>query len=335
MIFDKSLIPQQQQVSQRGSGSAGGQGFKSPIPGEDYFGIPAAPDGLQYTGQLAKSSADLYKKRQDLINYAKNLWTKDKIDVTNPDPSRPEAVMAAEVYKMEIANFLAQADKAKQGQMIYKDLLQRQAANTFNLDPQTGQQYASELEYGDGGLGYSTAIDPLTQFSGAQLGKTFDSSADYRRAIQERNQLVDLQPQDNSPESLRARAAAEAINPAINVPTPTSDDGKGLVNVGNFVDRLINHKAGGGNWTVSKSFTKGGEPWVESSDYQGTNLGRVSVKITDKSGITRELDEDAIVSKTVRNPETGETLFVFTNNNIPPQRIDNTSSNQLLETIPQ
>jgi hypothetical protein len=333
MIFDRSLLPQQQQVTSRGGG--GGQsGFKSPIPGEDYFGIPDSPEGLQYTGHLAKSSSDLFKKRQDLVNYAKTLWTRDKIDVTNPDPSRPEAVMAAEIYKMEIGNFLAQVDKAKQGAKIYNDLLQRQAANKFQLDPNTTQQYASELPYGEGGLGYTKEIDPLLEFSKDGVNRTVETSRDYNRLKGVAQGLQDIYADPTTPEGAIQSAAAQSLSPTLNIPAPSSDSGgSGTVSVGNFVERLINHKAGGGNWQVSKSFTKGGEAWVESTDYQGTNLGKRTVKTEYAKGNVKELDTEAVVEKTVRNPQTGETYLVFTNKSIPDQRIDNISSNQLLEMV--
>src|SRR5690606_23604748 len=176
-LFNTALLPKQQLPPRSTRGGGQGGGFKSPIPGEDYFGIPKSPEGLQYTGDLAKASSDLFKKRQDLVNFAKTQWTKNKIDVTNPDPSRPEAVMAAEVFKMETGNYLSQVDRAKTGQELYKQMLPRYMDNTFSPGEMVNQQYASELTPEQ--MGYSMNVDPVLKFAQDNINRSVETGADY------------------------------------------------------------------------------------------------------------------------------------------------------------
>jgi hypothetical protein len=317
---------------------SGGGGRMPAIKPEDelsYFGIPKPVEGLQYTDKLMQQSAAIHDRRQNLINYAKTMWKNYGIDVTNPDPSRKDAVIAKEVFNQEIANLLTDIDIAKQGREDYQKALAGQMAGTYQLNPISNEQYASTLSADQ--LGTSLAMDPTVAQATQQFGRGFRTPGQVQGAqagVNQLGQVMGQQPVSPQRQQILQQQVAN-INPHLEPFAPKEDKGgKGGGGAANFVERFVNHKYGGGNWKVSDTYTKGGENWLESNDYSGTKLGKRTVARTDsKTGKEFEGDLEAVIKKTVRNPDTGEVWVLFTNDQIPPERIDNVASNQVLETM--
>ncbi len=108
-----------QPMRQPGGGGAGA------TMDDKYFGIPEDRIGLQATGNVADQTAAYYQKLAELRNFAQSMWANYRIDVTKPDYSRPEAVAAAEGFKMELANAQATANRAIESQKMLEASLSR------------------------------------------------------------------------------------------------------------------------------------------------------------------------------------------------------------------
>jgi hypothetical protein len=307
MLYNTALIPEQQFQQAPSRGGRGGSGeFKSQIPGEDYFGIGDAPEGLQYTDKLMKSSVDLFKKRQDLINYAKNMWTRYGIDVTNPDPSRQDSIVAAEAFKQEIGNYLSSVDMAKEGQKIYNQMIPRYMDNTFAPGQDVNSQYASTLSPEQ--LGYSKNVDPLLKFSEGGINRTFETGRDYRNAQGDAARLQQAYGDPNQGGAAGIQAmAAQSLNPLMNVPAPVKPPADGNANqVAGLITEWGQLSAGAHpSFKVTDRVGPGGSYLSESTS--NAFIGKSFGKYQDPS---TQVNRDFIISRIVKDNDTGEVYGV-------------------------
>src|SRR5690242_7275698 len=93
------LFPQEQQVVQQKAQRQQGLGGLSPDKQDEYFGIPKAESGFQYTGQLRDKALSYYQDLAALRQFAREQWTVYGNDVTNPDPTNQSGVLASEAFK--------------------------------------------------------------------------------------------------------------------------------------------------------------------------------------------------------------------------------------------
>lgn len=324
-------LPQEQFVRGGGAGrqATGGSAAGQPKYDDAYFGFGDIAEGLQYTDDIAKESEKYYQEREKLKQFARTNWLNNKIDVTAPDPGNPAAVRAAQIFQMGLANLNFQGDKLKESQKAFtrKDTLADQGQYMFE-EGAFNQPMAMNTPQQ---AGYTTMVDPRLKFAADNLGKTF-SADQFQKAnqnLQGVQQMFANQSDPNSRFSQDTAALAKTITPNKQVFAPSdSKRGSGDSGTLNFVERFVNHKNGGGNWEPSKSYTEGGQVFLESGDYKGTRMGKVTAMVGGK-----EQDLDAIVEKTVRNPQTGETKFIFTNPSIPPYSLSGSAANQAIESM--
>jgi len=297
---------------------------------DDYFGLDKMATGLQYTGEIAKQSEQYYQEREKLRQFARSNWLNNKIDVTAPDPSNPAAVRAAQIYQMGLANLNYQGDKLKQSQEMFKPALELQQKNEYQFGEDVGNVAFAEQTPEQ--MGYATTLSPTMKAAADAVNKDFSNYGQFRQAQGIAGNVQGMANQaaigGGARQQLEKQQAQVIFNPDYNPPAPreggTGKDSGTL----NFVERFVNHKNGGGNWEPSKSYTEDGQVFLESGDYKGTRMGKVTVMVGGK-----EQDLEAIVEKTVRNPQTGETKFIFTNSNIPPYSLTGAAANQAIESM--
>lgn len=214
-------IPQPEAPAVARGGTGGGS---APKYDSDYFGIPEPAEGLQWTDNVSELSNRYYQKLSALDQFAKSMWLNNKIDVTRPDYSNPQGVLAAQAYQQELANIMSLADELKTSQ---KDLTAARAKDNFVMNPGAfgeGQSFANAIDQG-----YSTEVAPVLQFQEKGINRNVETTTDYNRLQNEAAQAVaywqDRYNQTGSPQDLIQLQAAQSMSPTFNPPAPQSDYG--------------------------------------------------------------------------------------------------------------
>lgn len=300
-LIKAGLLPQEPkptQVTQRGSGE-----FKSPYPDYKYFGIPDAPEGLQYTDKLSKDAQDYFQKRQSLIAYANNMWKNYKIDVTNPDASNPMAVIASQTFNQEVGNLMYGIDRSKEGQKIYTEMLPRYMDNTFAPSQAVGSTPASQLSPDQ--LGYSMEVAPELKFAAQGINRQFDTGTDYRNAQTDaglmQGQFADVNASGSA--GVQARAA-QTLNPGYNVQSGAS--GSGQNPVAGMVTEWGQLSAGAHpSFSLTQRVGPGGSFLSESTGnaFVGKSFGKYQ-------DATTQVVRDFIIEKIIKDNDTGEVYAV-------------------------
>lgn len=288
------LFPQQQQVAQQRAPQRQQAGLGDlPLDKQDaYFGIPEAKDGFQYTGKMRDKALQYYKDLAALRQFAREQWTVYGNDVTNPDPTREDAILAAEAFKAGIANIQHAADEMKVSQdMFAKDAALR-SANEFQFAPGAfDQSYANVA--GTPAAGQSLKVDPLVQFVGQQAGKDFTNYGQYGQA---KEAVTNLQGSLTDP---RAQMAAGAITPD-HSPRADSDGGSGAVkrSVFEFIKRAAAVAKGVSDYKISSTEVDPStqEPLAETKEFNDAFEG-----IDRRSG----KEVKGLITSILRNPNTG------------------------------
>lgn len=172
-------VMQQLSASQRQPANAAFGGI-APDKMDEYFGIPKPAEGLQRTGDLALKAAEYYKKRNDLQQFARTQWLKNKIDVTAPDPSNQAAVIAAQIYNMGLADIMNTGDALVTGQKMLAKPLELQQQGLFQFEKGAfDRPYSENLPQQSG---YSLAVDPTVKAGMDAINKDFTSFGAYQGA---------------------------------------------------------------------------------------------------------------------------------------------------------
>lgn len=326
------LIPDQTQES------TGGRQIRQPSAPQlrpqdlgGYFGLDKLQtEGLQYTDQVGNASREYMKRKAALEQFAKQQWLVYNNDVTAPDPSREDSVLAAQTFQQEIANLMVIGDELKQSQDMFKSMQGPIAQNQFNSFYTGSQPYAQIA--GTDAAGYSQQLPEVFDLAKSNINRAVDTRGEFNRLQGEQQQFAQPYNQTaaadpNDPSAQYLKAAADQLSPTYNAPTqPAPATSKDYVRP--FIERVVSHKHGGGNWQNSSYTDASGSQYLESDDFKDKPVG---TKIIQDAKSGKEQQVDLVVEKSVRNPVTGETLLVFKNKSVAPQRIDNMSSNQLLE----
>lgn len=296
-ILNKAfLFPQaQQQVRQPRSRQ---QGIGSlPEKTDEYFGIPKAESGFQYTKGMRDKALQYYKDLAALRQFAREQWTVYGNDVMSPDPTREDSVMASEAFKAGIANIQFAADDMKVSQeMFAKDSALRNA-NEFQFAPGAFDQSYAEVA-GTPEAGRSLKVDPLTQFVGEQAGKDFTSYGQYGQAKQA------VQALQQSATDPRAQIAAGSITPDY---SPRAEGGgSGTTSpVTGMVAEWGQLSAGRHpSFTVTEKATPEGSFWLKSLD--NSFIGKSYGTVSDEKGTVKQF----VISEIIHNPDKNETYAV-------------------------
>jgi len=332
------LLPEQQQVAAPRTGGGAGA---APTYDSKYFGIPDAAEGLQWTDNVSELSNQYYQKLTSLDQFAKSMWLNNKIDVTKPDRSNPQAFLASQAYQKELGNIMSLADELKESQKGLTKADEGQMAGTYQVNPemfQQGRTFASGNPYQQGEFTGITEPyqEAVKQFSGPRETQGIISGQqaefDNRMAAMEAQaqQLAQTNPDQAKNIMDQINRARMAQRMYVNPPAEKQDYGPGgpKAYVNDFITRVVNHKRGIGQFAKS-DYTEGGETWLESNDFRDTNLGtRV---VLDANG--KEVQADLVIDKTVKNPKTGRQKVVFKNSSVPPIDITDMPANQLIELM--
>ena len=253
-------------------GGAGGAGA-APKYDSDYFGVPKAAEGLQWTDNVSELSNRYYQKLSALDQYAKSMWLNNKIDVTKPDYSNPQGVLAAQAYQQELANIMSLADELKTSQ---KDLTAARAKDNYVINQEALQGDRPFASYAD--QGYSTEVSPLIKSQIGTTGKAVESGADYNRLRGQADQAIAAAKAQyeatGRPEDKIAYEAALSMGPTRNImAVPGADSGTGgafgLINNANVL--------GGGDafYTQTPELDDNGKPIMKNAtnDFIGIPLG--------------------------------------------------------------
>lgn len=293
------LFPQEQQVAQGRQPSQRQAGLGAlPLDKQDeYFGIPKPKDGFQYTGDMRQRVLNYYKNLAAAKQYAREQWTVYGNDVTNPDPTREDSILAAEAFKAALGNLQTEADEMQQSQEMLKPAVALANQNKYAFAPGAFDQPYAQVA-GTTQAGQSLEVDPLVQFVGQQAGKDFTNYGQYGQANQAVNQL------QSSVTDPRSQVAAGAITPDY---TPrAAGGGSGTTSpVTGMVAEWGQLSAGRHpSFTVSERVTPQGSYWLESTD--NSFIGKRYGSKTDPKGTAKQF----IISKIVTNPDTNETYAV-------------------------
>jgi len=162
------LLPEQQQIAAPRTGGVAGA---APTYDSKYFGIPDAAEGLQWTDNVSELSNQYFQKLTSLDQFAKSMWLNNKIDVTKPDRSNPQAFLASQAYQKELGNIMSLADELKQSQKDLTAARAAEAGGNFAMNKNAfrqGQTFASNVDQGQ-----FTGLDQVSKevvnnFSGAR-----------------------------------------------------------------------------------------------------------------------------------------------------------------------
>jgi hypothetical protein len=318
----------QRQFGNTGGGRRNANQFKpTQDPDYKYFGIPDSPEGLQYTDQLMKSSMDIYSRRQNLINFAKSAWKNQGIDVTNPDPSRRDAIIAAEIFNAEVGNLMGEIDKSKQGQELYKTAFPKYLSGEVAPGAQVGQQYMSQLTPQQAGM-FTGTTEPLnvaatelsTEFG--TPGQVKEAQQRVQREIQRYQALEQSDPTNAAFWKSQREQAQNLLMPRQQVWAPRKDDGDGGENDPHYgYLRKYAYLSTGSPamYRQSGQFKEDtGSEYGISYEDANSKLGNYTYK--DKSG--KPVTKDFIVSHYLFDPDTKEAYAVATDPEAPKKKLD-------------
>lgn len=287
------LFPQEQQVAQGRQASQRQAGLGGlPLEKQDeYFGIPKPKDGFQYTGDMRSRVLNYYKNLAAAKQYAREQWTVYGNDVTNPDPTREDSILAAEAFKAALGNLQTEADEMQQSQEMLKPAVQLANQNKYAFAPGAFDQPYAQVA-GTPQAGQTMEVDPLVQFVGQQAGKDFTNYGQYGQAQQAVSQL------EGAVTDPRSQIAAGAITPDY---TPRADaDGGGTAqkSVFEFLKRVSAVSRGVSDYKISSTYV---DP--------ATNEALAGTKEFNDAfeGIDRKTGKEVkgVIQEVLRNPNTG------------------------------
>lgn len=287
------LFPQEQQVAQGRQASQRQPGLGGlPLDKQDeYFGIPKPKDGFQYTGDMRQRVLNYYKNLAAAKQYAREQWTVYGNDVTNPDPTREDSILAAEAFKAALGNLQTEADEMQQSQEMLKPAVALANQNKYAFAPEAFDQPYAQVA-GTTQAGQSLEVDPLVQFVGQQAGKDFTNYGQYGQANQAVNQL------QSSVTDPRSQVAAGAITPDY---TPRADgggSGAAQKSVFEFLKRVSAVSRGVSDYKISSTYV---DP--------ATNEALAGTKEFNDAfeGVDRKTGKEVkgVIQEVLRNPNTG------------------------------
>lgn len=269
---------QQASTAGRGSGAGG-----APVMNSEYFGIPDAAEGLQWTDNTAELANRYYKRLAGLDQFAKSMWLNNKIDVTKADYSNPQSVAAAQAYQQELGNIMAIADELKQGASDLAKAREGERAGTFAINEQALQVpnkgYASFSPSEQGG--FTGLTEPFQEavknFSGARETPGIKSAdqaqfdARMQQWIDYANQLQATNPQQANDILQQVQRAQLAQNTYLNPPAVRSDYGQGTTQtIANTLGQIADVITGGapGYRPTGRVNTQSGREWYEDRSNQ-------------------------------------------------------------------
>lgn len=295
------LFPEEKEVNatRQAATKATGLDALSPDKLNDYFGIPKPAEGLQYTGDMVGRVQNYYQGLAALQQFAREQWIRYGVDVTNPDPTRPDSVMAAQAYQAALANLRFEGDNLKTSQEMLKEASPYMMQNKYTPGSEfTKRPFAEIAGTGIGGE-MSLEVDPMVSFVGQYGGKDFSDRGQFNRAQQA---VQNLQQQ---PLSERDRVAAQAITPDY---TPRADSGKSKTSgsVFEFLKRASAVAKGLSDYKISKNYIdpETGQALAETKEFNDA-----FESIDRKTG--REVK--GMIQGVLRNPTTGAMYLKISN----------------------
>lgn len=254
VLSEQFLLP-----SQQGTGGAVSRQPTSQqmaTPDSKYFGVPEAMTGLQVTGDLYEQSKLYYDKLSKLDQFAKGMWLNNRIDVTRPDYSRPEAVAAAQAFQQELANTQALGNELQQGAKIDQLYQTQAAAGEYMYNPET-QGRMSTARMTQPQIGHSTSFDPAfeqaaKQYSGgrettnilnSEQGEFSAKMAAYEAQAAQLEAQGDQYGADNIRRQIGKATLAQ--NAYLNPPAPRQEYGTGDIATGGLITDLVDIFGGG------------------------------------------------------------------------------------------
>lgn len=321
-----ALFPQRQFAGGIGGSRNSNQFKPTADPDYKYFGIPDSPENLQYTDQLMKSSMDIYSRRQNLINFAKQAWKNYGIDVTSPDPTRKDAIIAAEIFNADVANLMADIDKSKQGQELYKAAFPKYLSGEVAPGAQVGQRYMSELSPQQAGM-FTGTTEPLKQ-AATELSTEFgtpgqvkEAQGRVQREIERYKGLESSDPTNAAFWKSQRQQAENLLMPRQQVWAPREDKSPGDSDPHYGFIKKYAYLAKGSPaiYKPSGKFKEdtGSEYGIS---YEDANSKMGNYTYTDKAG--RPVTKDFIISHYLWDPDRQEAYAIATDPLAKPKKLD-------------
>jgi hypothetical protein len=273
----------------------GGRTPAAPVMDDKYFGIPDAPEGLDYTGEIDGRSRDVMKRWSDLRNFANSMRSMYQIDVTRPDPARPESIAANQAFHQELANIQYDIDSLKTSREDYKRRATLAEQNQYSFNDTVGRQLQGNLTPNQ--AGQTQMVNPTVEFAAGQLGDAYRLPGDVAAAQGQVDQLTGgfAQAGDNM-----SALQSSLINPRLD-PFAPRDDSKGdssQSSVFEYLKRLSAVAKGAVDFKISDAYN---DPTT------GTPLSSTKEFNDAFEGIDRKSGRQAtgLIEEILRNPQTG------------------------------
>lgn len=307
VLSEQFLLPDQQ-----GTGGAmrsqpsGGQQLTN--PDSKYFGVPEAMTGLQVTGDLYEQSKLYYDKLSKLDQFAKGMWLNNRIDVTRPDYSRPEAVAAAQAFQQELANVQALGNDLQQGAKVDQLYQAKAAEGEYMYNPET-QGKMSTARMTQPQVGYSTAFDPAFEKAAATasggrettgiLNSEQGEFSAKMAAYEAQAAQLEAQGDQYGADNLRRQIgkATLAQNAYLNPPAPRQDSGYDIA-TGGLITDLVDIFGGGHSSYQPLDEFKGNFRIYESTNNAALNNVPSGTFKYGKARAFRKIGDDVVVVST-------------------------------------
>lgn len=296
------LFPEEKEVkaTRQAATKATGLNALSPDKLNDYFGIPEPAEGLQYTGDMVGRVQNYYQGLAALQQFAREQWTRYGVDVTNPDPTRQDSVMAAQAYQAALANLRFEGDNLKTSQEMLKAASPYMMQNKYTPGSEfTKRPFAEIAGTGIGGE-MSLEVDPMVSFVGQYGGRDFSDIGQFQKA-QQAVQVLQQQPL-----SERDKIAAQAITPDY-TPRASGDGGnKGSKTVFEYLKRI-------------SAVSKGAVDYKLTGKYIDPDTGQPLAETTELNdayeGYDRRTGKEvkSVIQRILRNPNTGAMFLKVAN----------------------
>lgn len=297
-VLGKTFLFPEQQAATQVQRTPRASDALTPDKMNDYFGIPEPAEGLQYTGDMVGRVQNYYQGLAALQQFAREQWTRYGVDVTNPDPTRQDSVMAAQAYQAALANLRTEGDMLKESQAMLKQVMPVYAQREYEFAQDTFNQPFAQVAGTQAG-GQSLRVDPLVAFTGQQAGKDFTSYGQFQQAQQA------VQGLQQQPLSERDRVAAQAITPDY-TPRAASGGSKTSGSVFEFLKRASAVAKGVSDYKISKNYIdpETGQALAETKEFNDA-----FESIDRKTG----KEVKGVIQGVLRNPTTGAMYLKISN----------------------